>query len=246
MKDIFILNTGPSLNLITGSEKDHIRENISISVNTYLIWYELLDIIPDYHIFIDNDNNSGAIIEETLKIHREKKLTTKLIFSKANYERHKKLFIDYNIEPFDIIKSYHAASWAHTPEDPFFHMNISGVALNWMCMKYGYSFNFKFLGYDGGEKSHFWTPTASYLRANNLISMIDARNVVFLLPNKNDYGTHTAETFFKCCSGKLVQVATEKNFLNRLYICNSNSKMLKKPFQYCNIKNLEVATGLSG
>ncbi len=76
-RESFIIGSGKSLLALTKNEVSHINNaDVSISINKYLLFYELAGIIPKYHIQFDaNDEPSQRVFLRTLeKIKRDEKL----------------------------------------------------------------------------------------------------------------------------------------------------------------------------
>lgn len=81
MSDTFILASGKSLLDLSSEEKNHINKSLCISFNKYLMFYDKVGIIPNYHYQLDAFDKSGIyVFQNTInKILKDKLYNIELI-----------------------------------------------------------------------------------------------------------------------------------------------------------------------
>ena len=152
MADVFILLSGPSVNNLTQEEKDYIQSCHVITVNRYLCFYEMVGIIPNAHLYVDNDSKSLAIIRETYRKYKNNKLDLYTIKS------HKKYIDTLGEHNWNIITvdKYNYSSFSHNLQDRLFWCSIAGMAINLSYLINENGSTIKLVGMDGGLVNHFW------------------------------------------------------------------------------------------
>lgn len=154
MDEIFILGTGESLLKLTDEEKDYINNSKSFVVNSFLIFYDLVNIIPKSWVYIDLDNKTKTILKNTHE-HCDN-LGIEWYVGKEHVEILNSMNINPKSKITEInVKNYGALKWSKSLSGDFFWSSVVGYVVNLVCILHPNT-TIKILGMDGvGE--YFYT-----------------------------------------------------------------------------------------
>lgn len=135
MKETFIIGSGASLNSLTAEEVDYINaSDLVISLNKYLIFYDKISIIPDFHVQFDaSDTQSMYVFYRTVeKILKDKNLNSLQFVMSSNLTERGRFYLGRNriIEVDDNVEFWSSADfenqkWAKNLSEKMFHFRGS-------------------------------------------------------------------------------------------------------------------------
>ena len=213
MNEIFILGTGESLLKLTQEEKNYINNSNSIAVNSFLMFYNLIDIIPKSWVYIDVDNKTKTILKHTYEFSDNLNVNWYL------GQEHVEILNNMNIKPNSKIteinvKNYNALKWSKTLTDEFFWASVIGYAINLVCILYPNS-TIKILGMDGiGD--YFYTKDLD--KYSKEIARFHSKMYLNPLPNEN---FHNVVKWMNSIIPKVKNNVKEHNC--SVYVCDPDS-----------------------
>lgn len=215
MSDAFILLSGPSINNLTQEEKEYIQSCTTISANRYLCFQDMIGIKPDYHIYVDQDQKTKAILRESINKYGDNKL-------KFYCNQMHKDFLDTlgeNNWSVNILDKYSYSSFAQSLNERLFWCSIAGMAINLCHILVEENTIIKIVGMDGGLINHFWI---NQMKDNPEKFSKDAKQNL----DYSEKNNHEVCNWWNETTTRIINKGLEKKNIS-FYNCNKDSYFVK-------------------
>lgn len=223
-QEVFVVGTGSSLLTLTEEEIEYINSRPCISVNRYVMFWDIVGIKPKYHIHLDLNEQTNSIIRGAL--HGSSTLEElNWITTKEHLDLIKRF--DSTIESrvkFTLVnklRGRHAFADKFDSSERLFWCSILGSAINAIHILYPNS-TIKILGMDGGPNTHFWAEDLVKNSSKYTDSMYALQK--FFRPLKNLINSkryHNSKKMFEWGLPIILEYFNDKGI--GIYNCNQTS-----------------------